>query len=113
MQLAPRAPSPREPARRTESNIHLLDGSCALAKFAADKQMPIVATLAGEIVESYLHDGRSSKQFHITFTDRLPATPDAAHRIVHARCVSLLPVSRKPVKVTRIEGAIKIDQCVE
>src|SRR4051812_39796106 len=99
MQLAPLAPAPREPPRSTESDVQPPIGRRARPDFAADEQAPIIAALTGEIVKRYLHDRESTEQFHITFSDRFPATPDPAHRVIHARCVPLLPIRRKPFQV--------------
>jgi len=87
MQLAPHTASSREPARRAETNVHLRAGGGARAPFTTDEQMPIVAALAGEIVEGHLDNRGPSEQFQIVFTDGLPTKPDAAHRVVHAGCV--------------------------
>jgi hypothetical protein len=113
MQLAPHTASSREPPRCAETNVHFRVGGRARPPFTANAQMPIVAALAGEIVEGRLDNRRSAEQLRIAFTDGLPTTPDAAHRVVRAWCVPLLPVCRKSIKVTRVEGPIKLDQCVE
>ena len=110
MQLAPHTASSREPARRAETNVHLRAGGGARAPFTTDEQMPIVAALAGEIVEGHLDNRGPSEQFQIAFTDGLPTKPDAAHRVVHAGCVPRLPVRRESIKVARIESSVKIDQ---
>src|SRR3954447_25142604 len=113
VQLTPGTATPGKPARRTKSNVHLrLEGNTR-AFFPTDEQMPIVAALAGKIVEGYLDDRRSFEQLQIAFTDRLPTAPDAAHWIVHAGCVSLLPIGRKSIEIARVEGFVKLDQCVE
>ena len=110
MQLAPHTASSREPARRAETNVHRRAGGGARAPFTTDEQMPIVAALAGEIVEGHLDNRGPSEQFQIAFTDGLPTKPDAAHRVVHAGCVPRLPVRRESIKVARIESSVKIDQ---
>ena len=75
--------------------------------------MPIVATLAGKIVEGYLDDRRSSEQLQIAFTDGLPTAPNTAHRFVRAGYVSPLPIGRKSIEIERVEGFVKLDQSVE
>jgi hypothetical protein len=56
MQLSPGAASPCKPPCRAKPNFHPLVGGYACALFPAHEQMPIVASLTGEIVEGYLNN---------------------------------------------------------
>jgi hypothetical protein len=74
MQLAPHTASSREPARCAETNVYFRVGGRARPPFTANEQMPIVAALAGGIVEGHLDNRRSAEQF------RMPSLMDCQPR---------------------------------
>src|SRR5271154_2269073 len=113
MQLPPNTVRADEPARRAKAKIEAFRGGLASSLLTPDEEMPVVAALAGEIVERDLDAGRPVEQLRVSLANRRPAAPNAADRIVHARRTPVRPNGGEPIEVSGIERPIKINQRVE
>src|SRR5688572_5047554 len=98
MELTPDAVAPSEPARRADAEIDGRLRRRARAFLSPDEEMPVVASLACEIVERDADRRRASEQLRVAFPDRRPATSNAADGVIHARRIALCPVGSEAIE---------------